>query len=138
MRYCGYIKRLCPRLIYSTAVTFTAPNLIIDLPAGAYNDNADYCIVITEAIPAATTRGAPVFFTIGGGTELYPFVDCDGVQLTERNIDTRTRYSVRVDTTPTGGSFRLLGRACVMRFNNNLTSIDGTAPDADAGGGDGA
>jgi len=131
-RYCGYIKRLCSRLVFSESVTFTAPNLIIDLPAGAYNDGQKYCIVITDAIPAATTREAPVFFTIGGGTVLYPFVSCNGTQLTERNIDTRTRYSVCVGTTATGGSFRLLGRACVMTPNNNLTSIDGTAPAAGA------
>lgn len=137
MRYCGHIQRLCPQLVFSETVTFTAPNLIIDLPAGAYNNNAKYCIVITDAIPAETVRGAPVFFTIGGGTELYPFVGCDGLQLTERNISTRTRYSVCVKTTETGGSFILMGRACVMNFNNALPSIDGTAP-ADDGGGDGA
>lgn len=134
-RYCGHIKRLCPRLVFSESVTFTAPNLIIDLPAGAYNDGQKYCIVITDAIPAATTREAPVFFTIGGGAVLYPFVSCNGTQLTERNIDTRTRYSVCVDTTATGGSFRLLGKACVMTPNNNLTSIDGTAPAAEGGAG---
>lgn len=130
MRYCGYVKRLCPRLVFSESVTYTAPNLVIDLPAGAYNDGQKYCIVITDAIPVATVREAPVVFTIGGGAVLYPFVSCDGTQLTERNIDTRTRYSVCVDTTATGGSFRLLGRACVMPTNNNLTSIDGTAPAA--------
>ena len=131
MRYCGYIKRLCPRLVFTEDVTFTAPNLVIDLPAGAYNNCQRYCIVVTQAIPAETTREAPVFFTIGGGTELYPFVACDGTQLTERSIDTRTRYSVVVNTTATGGSFRLLGRACVLQPNSDLDSIDGTAPDAD-------
>lgn len=130
MRYCGYVKRLCPRLVFSESVTFTAPNLIIDLPAGAYNDCQKYCIVITDAIPAATVREAPVFFTIGGGAVLYPFVSCDGTQLTERNIDTRTRYSVCVDTTATGGSFRLLGKACVLKTNSDLAFIDGTAPAA--------
>lgn len=138
MRYCGYIKRLCSRLVFSEAVTFTAPNLIIELPAGSYGNNMQYCVVITDAIPADTTREAPVFFTIGGGTELYPFVDCNGTQLTERSIDTRTKYSVCVNTTSTGGSFRLLGKACVMTPNNNLDAIDGTAPDDAAEGGDGA
>lgn len=133
MKYCGYIKRLCRSLIFSESVTFTAPNLVIDLPAGSYNSGQKYCVVVTDAIPAATTREAPVFFTIGGGAVLYPFVSCDGTQLTERNIDTRTRYSVCVDTTATGGSFRLLGRACVLPTNNTLTSIDGTAPAAEGG-----
>ena len=135
MRYCGHIKRLCPCLVFSEGVTFTAPNLIIDLPAGAYAAGREYCIVITDAIPAATTREAPVFFTIGGGAVLYPFVSCNGTQLTERNIDTRTRYSVCVNTTATTGSFRLLGRACVLPTNNALTSIDGTDAAAAEGGG---
>ena len=134
-RYCGYIKRVCPQLVYSETVTFATPNLVIDLPEGSYNNGQEYCIVVTDAIPADTTREAPVFFTIGGGAVLYPFVDCTGRQLTERNIDTRTRYSTRVSTTATSGSFRLLGRACVLNTNNALPAIDGTAPVADGGGG---
>lgn len=130
MRYCGYVKRLCPRLVFSDSVTFTTPNLIIDLPAGVYNDGQQYCVVVTDAIPADTVREAPVYFTIGGGAVLYPFVSRDGTQLTERNIDTRTRYSVCVNTTATGGSFRLMGKACVLKTNSNLASIDGTAPAA--------
>lgn len=129
-RYCGYIRRVCDRLVYSTDVTFTAPNLVIDLPAGSYDNREQYCIVITEAIPDATTINAPVFFTIGGGAVLYPFVDCNGNQLTARNISSRYRYSTCVATTPTGGSFRLLGRACTLAANNDLTAIDGTAPAA--------
>lgn len=131
-RYCGYIKKVCDRLVYSDDVTFTAPNLIINLPADSYADGQRYCIVVTDAIPAATTIDAPVFFTIGAGAVLYPFVDCTGNQLTARNISTRYRYSVCVNTTPTGGSFRLMGRACIMAVNNNLTAIDGTAPVAGA------
>ena len=132
-RYCGYIKRLCPRLVFSDGVTFTAPNLVIDLPAGSYNNKQQYCIVITDAIPAATTREAPVFFTIGGGAVLYPFVDCNGEQITERGVDTRTRYTICVNTTATSGSFRLMGKSCVMRTNSDLVSIDGTAPAAGGG-----
>ena len=128
MRYCGYIKRLCPRLLLSGTVTFVGGNLVIDLPAGSYNAGQEYCIVVSEAIPATTLRGAPVYFTIGGGAVLYPFVSCNGTQLTERVIDSRTRYSVCVNTTASGGSFKLLGKACVLSLNNALPSIDGTAP----------
>ena len=133
--YCGCIKKLCSRLILAGDVTFTAPNLIINLPAGDYNNGSKYCIVIREAIPAATTRGAPVFFTIGDGDVLYPFVSRNGRQLTERNVDTRTKYSVCVDTTATGGSFRLLGRECVLPLNDALDAINGTAPVAEGGAG---
>lgn len=128
MRYCGYIKRLCPRLVFSDTVTFVGGNLVIDLPAGSYNAGQKYCIVVSETIPATTLRGAPVYFTIGGGAVLYPFVDCTGTQLTERDVDTRTKYSVVRNTTGPGNPFKLLGKACVLPLNNALPSIDGTAP----------
>lgn len=134
---CRNICRLCPRLIISESVTFTAPNLIINLPAGAYQANEKYCIVVAQAIPDATTINAPVFVTIGDGTELYPLNRCNGVQATASGIRTRTRYATRVSTTATGGAFRLLGKICCYP-TDNLTSIDGTAPAAAAAGGDGA
>ena len=133
----AYNCRLCDRLILSQAVTFTAPNLIINLPAGAYQSCERYCIVVAQAIPDATTINAPVFITIGDGTELYPLNQCNGVQATASGIRTRTRYATKVTTTATGGAFRLLGKICCYP-TDSLTSIDGTAPAAAAGGGDGA
>lgn len=125
---CRNVCRLCDRLIISTAVTFTAgTGLVITIPEGAYNDCQKYCIVIAQAIPAATTITAPVFIQIGAGTVLYPLNRCDGSQITAAEIRTRTRYATRVTTTPTGGAFKLLGRLCCAP-DNNLTSIDGTAP----------
>ena len=50
----AYNCRLCDRLIISQAVTFTAPNLIINLPAGAYQSCERYCIVVAQAIPDAS------------------------------------------------------------------------------------
>lgn len=131
----AYNCRLCDRLIISQAVTFTAPNLIINLPAGAYQNCEKYCIVVAQAIPDATTINAPVFITIGDGTELYPLNQCNGVQATASGIRTRTRYATKVTTTATGGAFRLLGKICCYP-TDILTSIDGTAPAA--AGGDGA
>lgn len=133
----AYNCRLCDRLIISQAVTFTAPNLIINLPAGAYQNCERYCIVVAQTIPDATTINAPVFITIGDGTELYPLNRCNGVQATASGIRTRTRYATRVSTTATGGAFRLLGKICCYP-TDNLTSIDGTAPAAASAGGDGA
>lgn len=131
----AYNCRLCDRLIISQAVTFTAPNLIINLPAGAYQNCEKYCIVVAQAIPDASTINAPVFITIGDGTELYPLNQCNGVQATASGIRTRTRYATKVTTTATGGAFRLLGKICCYP-TDSLTSIDGTAPAA--AGGDGA
>lgn len=129
----AYNCKLCDRLIISQAVTFTAPNLIINLPAGSYQNCERYCIVVAQAIPDATTINAPVFITIGDGTELYPLNQYNGAQATASGIRTRTRYATKVTTTATGGAFRLLGKICCYP-TDSLTSIDGTAPAAAAGG----
>ncbi len=129
---CKNVCRLCDRLIISQTVTFTGGNLVINIPAGDYGNNCQYCIVVAQAIPAATTINAPVYVTIGTGTVLYPFTKSNCAQVTACGIRTRTKYAVCVSTTPTGGAFKLLGRTCCAP-NNNLRSIDGTAPAA-AGG----
>jgi hypothetical protein len=113
--------------VISEAVTFAAGTLTINLPAGSYNNGEKYCIVVAQAIPAATTITAPVVVTIGDGTETYPLTGCNCAQLVACQIRTRTRYAARVVTTATGGTFRLLGRASCAP-SNALTAIDGTAP----------
>lgn len=129
---CKPVCKLCDRLVISQAVTFDGTNLIINLPAGSYNDGCKYCIVVAQAIPAATTINAPVVITIGAGTVLYPLTNRCCAQVTACAIRTRTRYSTCVSTSATGGSFKLLGKPCCSP-NNALTSIDGTAPAAEGG-----
>jgi hypothetical protein len=124
---CSNVCKLCDKIRISTAVTFTAPNLVITLPQGSYENGEKYCIVIAQSIPDATTINAPVFIQIGEGTEQYPLQRCNCAQATACNIRTRTRYATRVVTTPTSGSFRLLGNVCCAP-NNNLEAINGTAP----------
>lgn len=126
---CRNVCKLCENLVISESVTFTAPNLIINIPAGSYADGEKVCIVVAQTIPAATTITAPVFITIGDGTVLYPLNNCDRSQVAACGLRTRTRYATKVVTTPTGGSFRLLGKTCCTP-NNNLAAIDGTAPTA--------
>ena len=129
---CNNVCRLCDRLIISESVTFTAgTGLIINIPEGSYADGCKYCIVVAQAIPATTTITAPVFITIGDGTELYPLNKCDCTQATACSIRTRTRYATRVETSATTGVFRLLGKVCCAP-NNNLAAIDGTAQVAEA------
>lgn len=132
----NYICHLCPRLILSADVTFAAGTLTINLPAGSYNNGQKYCIVIAQAIPAATTITAPVVVTIGDGTETYPLTNRYGAQVTANLLRTRTKYATCVSTTATGGAFRLLGmpRGCCP-VTSNLAAIDGTAPAAAAEGG---
>lgn len=124
---CKNVCRLCDRFILSQEVTFADGTLTINIPAGSYNNCEKYCIVIAQAIPDTTTINAPVVITIGTGTETYPLVKCNCAQATACGIRTRTKYSVKVITDATGGSFRLLGKTCCAP-NNNLRSINGTAP----------
>ena len=129
MSKCKAVCQLCDRLIISTAVTFADGTLTINIPAGSYQDGRKYCIVVAQAIPAATTITAPVVITIGTGTEEYPLNNQCCAQLAAAALRARTSYAVRVSTTPTGGSFNLIGKACCTP-DNNLTAIDGTAPAA--------
>ncbi len=131
---CKAVCKLCDRLVLSQAVTFAAGTLTVNLPAGSYNNGEKYCIVIAQAIPAATTITAPVVVTIGTGAETYPVLGNCCQQITACGLRTRTRYATRVVTDATGGSFRLVGRASCTP-NYSLASIDGTAPAA--AGGDG-
>ena len=124
---CRNVCKLCDSLVFSQAVTYTAPNLIVNLPAGSYGDGCEYCIVLTQTIPDTTTITAPVVVTIGDGTETYPLVNQCCAQVTACALRTRTRYKVRVSTSATGGTFKMLGRGCCAP-TNNLPAIDGTAP----------
>lgn len=131
---CNYTCRLCDRLVISEAVTFDGTNLVINIPADSYADGCKYCIVVAQAIPAATTINAPVVITIGDGTVLYPVTNRCCAQLTACAIRTRTRYAMVVTTNATGGTFKMLGKPCCAP-NNALAAIDGTAPAADGGAG---
>lgn len=79
---CKPVCRLCDRLVLSQAVAFTGGNLEINLPAGAYNNGEKYCVVVAQAIPDTTTINAPVYFTIGTGTTLYPMTKRNCAQVT--------------------------------------------------------
>ena len=61
-------KKLCDKLVISTAVTFAANQLIINIPQNTYNNGEKYCIVVAQNLPTTTTIAAPVVITIGTGT----------------------------------------------------------------------
>lgn len=124
---CKPVCQLCDRLIISESITFAADTLTINIPAGSYQNGCKYCIVLAQTIPTATTITAPVVITVGDGTEEYPLTDRCCAQITACALRTRTRYSVVVSTSATGGTFKMLGRACCAP-NNQLAAIDGTAP----------
>lgn len=124
---CKNVCRLCDKLIISTAVEFTAPNLVITIPEGSYYNGEKYCIVIAQTIPADTTINAPVVIQIGDGTEQYPLTRKNCRQVTACGVRVRTKYSTRVVTSGTGGTFRLLGDCC-CEPDNSLPFINGDIP----------
>jgi hypothetical protein len=128
---CKNTCRLCPKLTLSTAIAVSGSNLVITIPSGCYLDDTKYCIVTAQSIPSTATINMPTYLQISGTTVLYPLINCDGTQIVAADLQKRTKYSVRVETSPTSGVFRLLGNICCDR-NNNLASITGTTPTATA------
>ena len=124
MSNCKNICRLCDRLVISTAVNFDAATneLLINLPARAYNNCQKYCFIVAQGIPAATTINALVFITIGTGTTRYPLTDPCCQQVTACQIRTRTKYSTIVKTNTVSGVFRLLERP-ICCATSNLVSL---------------
>lgn len=121
---CKTVCRLCPKLVLSQAVTFADGTVTVNLPAGSYNSGEVYCIVIAQTIPTTATIGANVVITVGDGTDEYPLTNSCCAPVTACGIRTRTRYAVRVVTTASGGSFKMIGRpACAP--TNNLSALDG-------------
>lgn len=117
---CKTSCRLCSHLVVSTAVNFdsTENQLIIALPAGAYQNGQKYCIVVAQSIPETTTINAAVVITVGNGATRYPLTDCTCAQATAESIHTRTRYATRVATSATGtSSFKYLGCFCGSHLN---------------------
>lgn len=125
---CKNICRLCKRLILSIGIDFgasTAGTLTIGIPAGSYVAGEKYCIVVAQAIPAATTLDAPVQIKIGTTAAYYPLQRNDGAPLTARALRTRTKYSTVVVTNSTSGVFRLLGAICPCIQADALNAISG-------------
>lgn len=127
MANCKPVCRLCGRIRISTAVNVVDGNIVINLPAGSYNNCEKYCIIVAQNIPATAPIGANVLISIGGGAVQYPLVSCNCQPVNVCAIRTRTRYAVCVETTATGGVFRMIGRGCCAP-TNNLASINGTVP----------
>ena len=127
---CKSVCQVCKKMVISQAINFTDNTLIVDLPAGSYQDGCKYCIIFAQTIPQTATIGSNVVFTIGSGTVQYPLVNRCCRPVTACGIRTRTKYSVVVETTASGATSKMLGNpACSP--SNNLTAINGTAPTTD-------
>ena len=122
---CKNICRLCKRLIISNSVSVAGGGeLMINLPAGSYENGEKYCIVIAQTIPATATVNAPVYISIGSGSSSYPLVTKCCQPVLASQIRTRTKYSTHVVTTPTSGVFKLMGDLCCEP--TTLSAINGT------------
>lgn len=124
---CKNVCSLCPRIRISQSITFAGGNLVVNLPAGSYANGSKICVILAQTIPKTTTISAPVVFTIGTGTQQYQLVNRCCKPVTACGLRTRTRYSIVVETTTTTAIFKMLGSPCCQP-NNNLASVNGTAP----------
>lgn len=107
---CPNVSYLCNHIVLSQSVTFADDTLLIDLPAGAYENGEKYCLVIAQDIPIETTIAADVAITIGGDTATtYPLVNNNCTNVQACSITPRTRYATRVFTNIGEGVFKLLG-----------------------------
>lgn len=122
---CKSTCTLCPRLILSQAVTFASGTLTVNIPAGTYVNGQKYCIVIAQTIPTAATVTAPVVVTVGTGTAAYPLLTCSCAQATASDVRTRTKYSTRLVTSASGGSFRMLGSSSRACATATLATVSG-------------
>lgn len=123
--------KLCDHFIISTQVYFSANRLVIVIPKGCYNNNENYCIVVAQKIPDNTTVKAKVFIQIEGGSVLYPVTKCNCQPITACAIHTRTKYCMRVCTSPDGGIFKMLNTPYCYS-GDNLKSIDGTPAETES------
>ena len=101
---CSNVGCLCPHMVFSESVTFTAPDLIVNLP-----DQAD------------TTIAANVVITIGDEDTQYPLVNSNCTNVSACQIASRTRYATRVHTNIQSGVFKLLTNlnCCNCRCSSN-------------------
>lgn len=125
---CNNNCKICNKIAISTAVTVITVDgtdtLVIDLPAGStFLNGCKYCIVVAQTIPATATINMPVSFSIGGDTTtVYPFINCNCVQVTACGVQSRTKYPVCVLTSTTSGVFHSL-RHLRCYHADNLLSI---------------
>ena len=129
---CQNTCRLCNRLVISNSVTFENNTLIINIPAGSYNDGQKYCIVVAQLIPDGATVSAPVVVTIGDGADTYPLLTSCCAPATAADVRTRTKYSTRLVTSPSGAVFRMMGNTSRSCPPYAPASVDGGAPAAAA------
>ena len=120
--------QLCSRFLTSQSIVYNATTnqLIVDLPAGSYQNCSKYCIAFVQSIPTETTINAQVVFTIGGDqTIAYPFLNKDCTPIYASQVRTRRIYPTRVNTAVNSGVFKYIGDCCLP---SNATTINQSIP----------
>lgn len=126
-------NKLCPRFIPSTSISVVTVDgvdtLVIDIPAGRYQNKCKYCIFTLQAIPATATVNMPVAISIGGDTTtVYPLVCCKTcIQATSSQVRTRTRYCTEVQTNTVSGVFKAYSGLSIY-CPETLAALPVTAP----------
>lgn len=94
-RECG----VCKNLVSVISATITAGKLVLNIPAGTYQNNQEVCLLISQALPVSNTP-IPVVITIGGTATQYPFINKCGNSVYSDQIRSRQIYctSFKSDT----------------------------------------
>lgn len=132
--------RLCNNLIFSESVTFTDPNLIINIPEGSYLNGKRYCLVVGQDIPTTTTIAASVGITIGDDADtIYPLVNPNCTNASACDIASRSIYPVVVRTNIQSGVFKLINNidCCRCGYSNVAPSLPIPTAEATTVGGEG-
>lgn len=117
--------QLCSRFLTSQSIVYNATTnqLIVDLPAGSYQNCSKYCIAFVQSIPTNTTINAQVVFTIGGDQTVgYPFLNQDCTPIYASQVRTRRLYPTRVNTAVNTGVFKYIGNNCLPASPKNVTN----------------
>lgn len=129
---------LCEHFVISQDITFENDTLIINLPAGTYENCEKYCLVIGQTIPTETTIAAQVAITIGDDDTQYPLVNPNCTNVSACRIQTRARYATKVFTNISNGVFKLLspiGCSCCSNCSSGGSlPIVAAATNATSGG----
>ena len=126
-------NKLCQRFVPSNSISIVAVDgvdtLVIDIPAGSYQNKCKYCVFTLQTIPAEATVNMPVAISIGGDTTtVYPLV-CSKtcIQATASQVRTRTRYCTEVQTNTVSGVFKAYSGLSVY-CPETLVALPVTAP----------
>lgn len=85
----------CKSFVTSNAITISGESLVVNIPTNNYPNNAEICLVLTQALPAGSDS-LPVLIQIGEGGPTYPLRTMAGHNVYADQLTTRRIYNLRV------------------------------------------